>query len=217
MNIELARKNMIESQIRTWEVFDPAVLTGMEQVQREDFVPDGYRDLAFSDCNIPLGHDEVMMAPRVEARMIQALELKAGDRVLEIGTGSGFTAAVMARQAASVLSIDIHPDFTSMAEWNIQRAGVANIELRTADGAKGYFDGGPWDVVVFTGALPNFDDAFGEMLVSGGRMFVVVGKAPVMEACLFVRQSSGALRRTVLFETEIPLLRGVPQPSSFKF
>ncbi len=217
MDIEQARRNMIESQIRTWEVLDPTVLELIESVPREDFVPPEYRALSFSDTHIPIGHGEVMMTPKFEARMLQALSVEQTDRALEIGTGTGFVTALLTRLASSVVSIDIREDFISRATRTLADAGIRDVDLRVADGARGYIDDGTYDVVAVTGSLPIFDSHFLDMLSVGGRLFVVVGTAPVMEAMLLTKLSDSDWSQESLFETELAPLLGAPQPDGFVF
>jgi len=216
MNFEQARFNMIEQQIRPWEVLDQRVLDLMAAVPREDFVPEGYRRLAFSDTQIPLGHGEVMMAPRVEARLLQSLQLGAGDRVLEIGTGSGYLTALLASSAASVTTVDVHADFTAAAAAKLQGHGARNVSLHSGNAVAGW-DEGRYDVIAVTGSLPLLPDSIPAQLRNGGRLFMVVGTAPVMEAMLVVRVGDQAFSREILFETTVPPLVGAPSAEKFRF
>jgi protein-L-isoaspartate(D-aspartate) O-methyltransferase len=216
MNFEQARFNMIEQQIRTWEVLDQRVLDLMAAVPREDFVPEPFRRLAFSDTQIPLGHDEVMMAPKVEARLLQSLQIGPDDTVLEIGTGSGYLTAMLANSASSVTSVDIHADFTASATAKLRRHGVKNVSLHTGDAATGWGTD-LYDVIAVTGSLPELPDSIPAQLREGGRLFVVVGNAPVMEALLVVREGEQAYSRETLFETTIPPLVGAPSAEKFHF
>lgn len=217
MNLEQARFNMIEQQIRTWEVLDPRVLDLLARVPRERFVPAQYRGLAFVDMNIPLGRDEVMMAPKVEARLIQALELQPADTVLEIGTGSGYLTALLASLARHVYSVDIYPDFTARAGKALEALGIRNVTLETGDGVNGWEKYAPYDAIAVTGSLPLFDPCFQEQLKVGGRLFMIVGQAPVMETLLITRLGPREWTRESLFETDIPPLVNAPKPQAFVF
>lgn len=217
MDMEQARFNMVEQQIRTWEVLDQGVLDLLFAVRREDFVPERYRMLAFADMEIPLGHGEAMLSPKLEARILQALELKQGERVLEVGTGSGYMTALLASRAAHVVSVDIVPEFTAQAQQKLAGHGVTNVTLETGDAARGWTRAEPYDVIVVTGSLPVLPDAFAASLSVGGRLFAVVGEAPVMRAKLVTRVAEGAYRTDELFETCIPALKNVVQPQRFVF
>ncbi|MCL4316615.1 MAG: protein-L-isoaspartate O-methyltransferase [Gammaproteobacteria bacterium] len=217
MNLEQARFNMIEQQIRTWEVLDPRVLELLTRVPREQFAPAPYRGLAFADMNIPLGHGEVMMAPKVEARLIQALEVQAANTVLEIGTGSGYLTALLASLARHVHSVDIYPDFTAGAGATLAAQGIRNVTLETGDGANGWDRHAPYDVIAVTGSLPLFGAHFQEQLKVGGRLFMIVGQAPAMEALLITRLGPQEWSRESLFETDIPPLVNAPKPQVFVF
>ena len=216
MNFEQARFNMIEQQIRPWEVLDQRVLDLIAAIPREDFVPDPFRRLAFSDTQVPLGHGEVMMAPKVEARLLQSLQIGAGDTALEIGTGSGYLTALLAASAATVTSVDIHTDFTASATARLRRHGIKNITLQTGDAATGW-GGERYDVIAVTGSLPVLPDSLPAQLRVGGRLFVIAGSAPVMEALLVTRLDEDAFSREALFETTIPPLVGAPSAEKFRF
>ena len=215
MNIEQARLNMIEQQIRTWEVLDQAVLDLVASVPREQFVPEAFRALAFADTNIPLGHGEVMMAPKVEARMLQALTIQAEDRVLEVGTGSGYVTALLSRVARQVTSIDIHADLAAAAEIKLRRAGAGNVTLYTGNAVNGWEAGAPYDVIAVTGSVPLLQPSFQRQLAVGGRLFVIVGEPPVMEASLITRVDDNEWATESLFETDLPPLIGAPEPERF--
>jgi protein-L-isoaspartate(D-aspartate) O-methyltransferase len=217
MDIERARFNMVEQQIRTWEVLDPKVLDLLHRVRREEFVPEQYRSLAFAEMEIPLGHGEVMLAPRLEARMVQDLAPEPGDRILEVGTGSGYMTALLASLAAHVVSVDIVPGFTRTAGAVLAVHGIANVTLDTGDASRGWADRAPYDAIILTGSVPVLADAFRQSLKPGGRLLAVVGEPPVMEARLITRVSHGAYRSTGLFETCIAPLRNAPQPERFVF
>jgi len=217
MNIEQARFNMIEQQIRPWEVLDPQVLDLLFVVKREDFVPAAYRNLAFADMEIPLGSGQVMLAPRVEAKLLQELGIKKTDKVLEIGTGSGYMAALLAARAEHVVTIESRPELADFARQNLERAGVANVTVQTACGAAGWAQSGPYDAIVVSGALPSVPEALLKQLRVGGRLAVVVGEAPVMEAQLITCTGEGIYNTVNLFETVIPALDGVAQKPAFSF
>lgn len=217
MNVELARFNMIEQQIRTWEVLDDRVLTLLGQVRREAFVPASARSLAFADVNIPLGFGECMMAPKVEARMIQALSITEHDSALEIGTGSGYTAALLGMMAQEVVSVDIHAEFTQTAAAKLADASIRNVRCETGDAAYGWPTHDRYNVIAATGSYPLFPDELAQRLKIGGRLFVIVGEAPIMEALLITRVGEAAWRRESLFETYIPALQHVQTPQRFVF
>ena len=219
MDVEQARFNMVEQQIRPWDVLDQGVLDLLRELRREDFVPEEYRSLAFSDMEIPLGHGEVMLSPKFEATILQEAGVKAGDRVLEVGTGSGFMTALLARMAnrGLVRSVDIVPEFVARAEAILKRHGINNVVLEVGDAAQGWPQGGPYDIVVLTGSVPVLPAAFLASLKVGGRLFAVVGEAPVMEARLITRVAEDAYRTANLFETVIPPLKNAMQPQRFVF
>jgi protein-L-isoaspartate(D-aspartate) O-methyltransferase len=211
-----ARFNMVEQQIRTWEVLDQEVLDLLFEIRREEFVPDEYRSLAFADLEIPLGHGAKMLAPKLEARMLQELAVKPADRVLEVGTGSGYMTALLAKRGAHVTSVEIIPELSAQAATRLQAHGIANVTLEIGDAARGWV-GGPYDVIVLTGSVPVLADAFQRSLNPGGRLLAIVGVAPVMEARLITGAASGAGNTFELFETCIPALRNAPQAARFVF
>ncbi|MHB1291347.1 MAG: protein-L-isoaspartate O-methyltransferase family protein [Sulfuricella sp.] len=219
MDMEQARFNMVEQQIRPWDVLDQDVLDLLRQVRREDFVPEQYRELAFSDMEIPLGHGEAMLSPKLEARMLQEIGVKATDQVLEVGTGSGYMTALLARMAHQgwVCSVEIVPEFTLRAEAVLRQHGISNAALEVGDAARGWLKGGPYDVTVLTGSVPVLPEAFTACLKIGGRLFAVVGEAPVMEAQLITCVAEGVYRTTNLFETSVPPLKNAMQPQRFVF
>ena len=215
MSIEQARFNMIEQQIRPWEVLDPRVLELLPQVPREDFVPPAQRKLAFADTEIPLGHDQVMMPPRLEARLLQALAILPADTILEIGTGSGYLTALLARSGQHIYSVDIFAEFTVSARQKLTAHGINNVTLETGDAARGWNQHGPYDVIAVAGSLPLFADVFQQQLNVGGRLFMIVGRAPSMEALLITRVGPAEWTRESLFETCVPALINAPQPQAF--
>lgn len=208
MNLEQARVNMVEQQIRPWEVFDQRVLDRLAAVAREDFVPPAFRNLAYADVQISLGQGQVMLPPIIEGRLLQALDLKESESVLEIGTGTGYLTTVMAGLAGQVTSVDIFPELQRFPEQPL-----TNISLEAGDAARGWSKGGPFDAIAVTGALPDLPRAFLEALKPGGRLFAVLGRAPVMEAILITRVGEQEWSREGLFETVIPpLLNSEPKP-----
>ena len=217
MNIEQARFNMIEQQIRPWEVLDPQVLDLLFVVKREDFVPAAYRNLAFADMEIPIGSGQVMLAPRVEARLLQELGIKKTDKVLEIGTGSGYMAALLAAAAEHVVTIENRPELAEFARQNLERAGVTNVTIEVGNGASGWSQRGPYDAIVVSGALPSLPAALLKQLRVGGRLAAIVGEAPVMEAQLVTCSAEGAYNTVNLFETVVPALDGGETKSTFSF
>jgi len=217
MNIEQARFNMIEQQIRPWEVLDPQVLDLLFVVKREDFVPAAYRNLAFADLEIPLGSGQVMLAPRIEARLLQELGVQKTDKVLEIGTGSGYMAALLAARAEHVVSVECRPELADFARQNLERAKVTNVTVEVGDGANGWSQRGPYDVILVSGSVPTLPDALLKQLRVGGRLAVVVGEAPVMEAQLITCVADGIYNTVNLFETVTPALDSIAAKSGFAF
>ena len=216
MNIDFARRQMIDQQVRAWTVLDPAVLDVLSAVPREKFVPGPYVSLAFADTEIPLGHGEFMMTPTVEGRVLQALELRADDHVLEIGTGSGFLTACLAKLGGAVTSVDIRDDFVRDAAGKLAAAGIDNVDLRTMD-ATCELPGERYDAIAVTGSIETFDPRFVDALRPGGRLFVVVGTAPVMDARLVRRTGDADWQSESLFETNLgPLVHGT-LPPRFEF
>ena len=216
MNIDYARLQMVNQQVRGWNVYDEEVLEMLRTLPREDFVPQGYEPLAFADMPIPLDHGESMMTPTIEGRLLQALGLRGNERVLEIGTGSGFMTACLARLAAHVTSIDIHADFTESAKGKLERAEIDNVELLHMDATRDLPEG-RFDAIAVTGSIQTFDPRFVEALEENGRLFVVVGDAPAMEAKLIERTSEHDWQTVALFETDLkPLVHGA-RPAEFSF
>jgi protein-L-isoaspartate(D-aspartate) O-methyltransferase len=214
MNFEAARAQMLGQQIRAWEVLDDRVLRALEQTPRERFAPEEYRDLAFADTEIPLPHGQSMLAPKIEGRLLQSLQIEPIDRVLEIGTGTGFLTACLARLGASVVSVDIFPGFVDAARRKLDAEGVRNAELQTAD-ALGLELVEQFDAIAVTGSMPVLDDRFVRMLRPQGRLFVVVGRRPVMEARLITRSANGDTTSQDLFETVLTPLVNAERPEPF--
>jgi protein-L-isoaspartate(D-aspartate) O-methyltransferase len=206
---------MIEQQVRPWEVLDQRVLDVMSNTPREDFVPEKYRSLAFADINVPLGHDQVMMAPKVEGRLLQALAIRPGDSVLEVGTGSGFLTACLARLGNHVTSIEIFPEFSEKAAAVLAEHGIRNVTLQQGDAASGINSNTRYDVIAVTGSLPVDGEQFHANLAIGGRLFLILGKPPVMEAVLVTRVSEAGWTRESLFETALPPLINSEEPQRF--
>jgi protein-L-isoaspartate(D-aspartate) O-methyltransferase len=217
MNIEQARFNMIEQQIRPWEVLDPQVLDLLFVVKREDFVPDAYRNLAFADMEIPLGSGQAMLAPKIEAKLLQELGITKSDKVLEIGTGSGYMAALLAARAEHVVTVECRPELAEVARRNLERAGVNNVTVEVGNGANGWAQRGPYDAIVVSASLPAVPAALLRQLRVGGRLAVIVGEAPVMEAQLITCSAEGVYNTVNLFETVVPALDGVEARSAFSF
>ncbi|HTQ74970.1 MAG TPA: protein-L-isoaspartate O-methyltransferase [Burkholderiales bacterium] len=221
MSVEQARFNMIEQQIRTWEVLDQDVLDLLYAVRREEFVPAAYRKLAFSDLEIPLyegaSSGERMMQPKMEARILQELAVRKYERVLEVGTGSGYLAALLAARAQHVHSVEINPGLKAFAEDNLRRAAVENVTVEQGDAAQGWPSQGPYDIIVLTGSTPILPPAFLAQLKTGGRLFAVVGDPPVMEARLITCIGQGAHHSVDLFETSLAPLKNAMQPGRFQF
>jgi len=219
MDLNQARFNMIEQQIRPWEVLDPQVLELLTVVRREDFVPLAHQALAFVDMEIPTGQapGQAMLAPRVQARMVQDLALKKTDKVLEIGTGTGFTAALMAHQAAQVLSLEIDAGLAAQASANLQKAGVSNVKVRNADGSHGAAADGPFDAIVLSGSVAEVPQALLDQLATDGRLMAIVGDEPMMRATLIPRTGPNSFVTAQPWDTNAPRLSGFTQPSSFQF
>jgi protein-L-isoaspartate(D-aspartate) O-methyltransferase len=221
MNIEQARFNMVEQQIRTWDVLDQDVLDLLYVVRREEFVSPAYRGLAFSDMEIPLGdkpaEGERMWQPKLEARVLQTLAVRKTDLVLEVGTGSGYMTALLANRAQRVISVEINPALKALGEANLRGQMVDNVTVELGDAARGWERHGPYDVIILTGSTPVLPKELLAQLKPGGRCFAVVGDAPVMSARLTTCQGPGAFESTNLFETCLPALRNAAQPERFAF
>jgi len=217
MNLEQARTNMVEQQIRTWEVLDQDVLDLLYVVPREDFVPEKHRALAFSDMEIPIGEGERMWQPKMEARVLQELAVRKTDRVLEVGTGSGYLAALLSHRASHVFSVEIKPALAAFGRANLERHGVETVTLEIGDAARGWPGHAPYDVIVLTGSTPVLPRSFAEQLAPGGRLFAVVGEPPAMTARVVVATAQGVWHGTELFETVIAPLVNAEHAPRFRF
>ena len=217
MNLELARFNMIEQQIRPWDVLDTTVLHLLALVKREDFVPLAHKALAFVDMEVPLAGGQVMLAPRVEARMLQDLAVQKHEKVLEIGAGSGYMAALLAHRAQRVISLEINADLVATARANLQKAGIHNAEVRHGDGVKGVPVEGPFDVIVLSGSVAEVPQALLDALKVGGRLAAIVGDEPMMRATFVTRVSDTECRTTQPWDTVAPRLVNFAERSSFVF
>ena len=217
MNIEQARFNMIEQQIRPWNVLDQEVLDALHIVKREQYVPVACASLAFADTEIPLGNGASMFNPKVEARILQELQLKKHENVLEIGAGSGYMAALLANKSRHVTTIEINPALKEMAQQNLANANVSNVTVELGNGSEGWATGAPFDVIVISGALEVLPEVFLKQLKVGGRIAAIVGVAPVMQCVIITRVAETAYDTVQVFETNIKALASAPQPSHFEF
>ena len=216
-SLEIARFNMVEQQIRPAEVLDPRVLELVSEMPREDFVPEKYKNLAFSDIHIPIGHGQTMLKPIQEARLLQALEIQPSDNVLEVGTGSGYMTALLAKLADRVVSVEIVPELAQQAKAKLQAHNIDNVIIETGDAANGWRKSAPYDVIVVTGSMPLMAETLKNQLATNGRMCITVGKEPVMTVFLVTRVGENQWREEALFETVIPTLQNVQQPEAFVF
>jgi protein-L-isoaspartate(D-aspartate) O-methyltransferase len=212
-----ARFNMIEQQIRTWEVLDPQVLVTLSNTPREAFVPEAYRGLAFADIEIPLALGQHMLSPKIEGRFLQALQLQAKDKVLLVGAGSGYLAALMAQHCAQVTALEIFPELCALTTQNLAKQGIQNVQVIEADGHDGYEGQAPYDAIVFTASSPVEPEGVRYQLSIGGRMLIVLGKAPVMQATLVQRLAEHSFKQDVLFETSLTEMQNAPQAVAFRF
>jgi protein-L-isoaspartate(D-aspartate) O-methyltransferase len=217
MNIEQARFNMVEQQIRPWNVLDLSILELLSNVKREAFVPAAFKDLAFADTELPLGHGQCMLAPRLEARLLQDVGVQPHESVLEIGTGSGYMTALLAHRAHKVTSLELNPDLVKTARANLRNAGVQNVEVKQADGALLTEADGSFDVIVLSGSVTEVPQALLQMLKVGGRLAAVVGNEPVMCATFITRTSTSDFRTTQPWDCDAPRLQNFPEPSKFQF
>ena len=217
MSIEQARFNMIEQQIRPWDVLDQGVLSLLAVVKREDFVPAEHRAKAFFDTEIPLGHGQFMLPPRVEARFLQELDVRKHERVLEIGTGSGYLTALLAHKAREVVSVEVQPELAKAAIANLRRASISNAVVLEGDASKGLPTQGPFDVIVLSGSVASVPKALLAELKVGGRLIAIVGQEPVMRATIVTRVGDQEFRNVEVFDTVAPRLSGFDEPSRFTF
>lgn len=217
MSIEQARFNMIEQQIRPWDVLDQGVLSLLAVVKREDFVPPEHRGMAFFDTEVPLGHGQVMLAPKVEGRYLQELDVHRHERVLEVGTGSGYMAALLSHRAREVVTVEIVPELAKTAIENLRRAAITNVSVLQADASKGLPTPGPFDVIVLSGSVAAVPKQLLDELKVGGRLIAIVGQEPVMRATLVTRVGDQEFRHVELFDTVAPRLVGFGEPSRFAF
>lgn len=217
INIEQTRFNMVEQQIRTWDVLDQKVLDLLYKTKREEYVPAAYRNMAFMDMEIPLEHDAVMLTPKMEARIIQELHIRKTDKILEIGTGTGYMTALLAQLGAHVYSVEIEPALLAAAKINLQVHDIHNVTLEQGDGAKGWAAHAPYDVIVLTASTPVLPDSFKNNLAPGGRLFAIVGEEPVMEATLITCIAPDQFHSKFLFETCTAPLKNAMQVEQFHF
>jgi protein-L-isoaspartate(D-aspartate) O-methyltransferase len=217
MNIEQARFNMIEQQIRPWDVLDPEVLELLHVVKRENFVPVAHKALAFVDAEIPLPGGAAMLNPKVEARLLQDVNLKKHESVLEIGTGSGYMAALLAHKGRHVTTVEVSPELKALAEKNLADNGVTNVTVELGNGAQGWTNGAPFDVIVVSASLPVLPEALLQQLKVGGRLAVIIGQSPAMKAQLITRTGEAGYDTRTLFETDVKALSSAVEPSKFQF
>jgi len=217
MDLNQARFNMIEQQIRPWEVLDPQVLELLTVVRREDFVPLAHKALAFVDMEIPLGHGQVMLAPRVQARMVQDLAVQKTDKVLEIGAGTGFITALLAHQGARVLGLEANAELAAQANTNLQKAGVTNAQVRHADGSQGAAGEGPFNAILLSGSVAEVPQHLLDQLAVGGRLIAITGDEPMMRATLFTRTGPSSFVTSQPWDANAPRLAGFAETPAFNF
>ncbi|MEI2768943.1 MAG: protein-L-isoaspartate O-methyltransferase [Nitrosomonas sp.] len=217
MNLEETRSIMVVQQIRPWYVLDDSVLDMLYKIKREDFIPSENRSLAFVDMEIPLGYGQIMLAPKVEARILQELKVTKSDKILEVGSGSGYMTALLAEKGNHVYSVEILPELKSLAEKNLKGYNIQNVTLEQGDAAQGWTKHAPYDVIALTGSTPVLPEVFKQSLNIGGRLFAIVGEDPVMEALLITRTGLTEFTTRNLFETSIIPLMNAQQPEKFLF
>lgn len=217
MDIEQTRFNMVVQQIRPWYVLDDNVLDLLYKLKREEFVPAESQVMAFVDMEIPLGHGQVMLTPKMEARIVQELHINPTDKILEVGSGSGYMTALLAQRGEHVYSVEIIPELKAMAEKNLQAHGITNVTLEQGDAARGWPQHAPYDAIVLTASTPALPEAFQNSLNPGGRLFAIVGEDPVMEALIITCTAPGEFTTTKLFETSTAPLINALQPARFTF
>lgn len=218
-NVEQARENMILNQFRPWSVLDNRLLDILRTIPRENFMPEAYRELAFVDMPIPISDDQVLFPPKMEARLIQALDVQPADRVLELGTGTGYTAAVLAKLGKKVISVGVNPEIAENAKKNVAESGIDDLDVtfEVGDVADGWPKHRPYDVIFVTGSLPIYSDIFEKELSVGGRLLVIVGVSPAMEVMLITRVTENEWTRESLMETDVPSLADAQEPDKFVF
>jgi protein-L-isoaspartate(D-aspartate) O-methyltransferase len=219
LDLDKARFNMIEQQVRPWEVLDAHVLELLDTVHRDLFVPAGQQALAYVDMELPVGtgQGQVMLAPRVQARMVQELALQSTDKVLEVGTGTGFTAALMAQQAEQVLSLETDAQLAEQARANLARANIHNVQVRQADGSHGAAADGPFDAIMLSGSVPEVPQSLLDQLKVGGRLVAIVGQEPIMRATIITRVSDHSWSTQQPWDANAPRLTGFVEPTRFEF
>ncbi|MGA2655458.1 MAG: protein-L-isoaspartate O-methyltransferase [Gammaproteobacteria bacterium] len=217
MDFSAARHNMVASQVRTWDVFAPKVLDAMAELPREDFVPEVYKNLAYADTAIPLSSSQTMLPPKEQGRILQALEIKPDDRVLEICTGTGYLTTLLAQFAKEVVSVDINPEIQAQAKNNLAKHHINNVKLITQDASHGFENHGLFDVIVITGGLPLLPQAYKKLLNVNGRIFAILGKAPIMKATLFTFNANNILSEKILYETVVPMMEHANHLKEFNF
>ncbi len=217
MNFEQARHNMVEQQIRTWTVLDTLVLDTLEHFERENYVPEAYRRVAYADIAIPLEHGQEMMHPKLEAHALQVADVKKTDNILEIGTGSGCLTAMLATLGKHVDSVDIFPDFQKSAMEKLQRDGLTNVTMIEGCGSKGWGEKDQYDVIVLTASMPELPQQYVDALAVGGRLFAMIGEGETMEAISIVRTHGDCWKEKSLFETELPVMINASKPEEFVF
>lgn len=217
VNLEEARRQMVEQQVRSWSVLDPEVIRVMAELPRDRYTPARYRNLAYADSTIPIGHGEIMLQPSVHGRMLQAVQVKEGERVLEIGTGTGYLTACLAALGGHVRSVDIHEDFVQGTRELLAAEGFGRVEVAREDAHLLPSDGPEWDVIVVTGSLPVREPSFTQSLAPNGRLLWIIGEAPAMRVELVTRVGADEWRREGQFETVVPALAGAAAPRRFQF
>ena len=217
MNFEQARFNMVEQQIRPWEVLDFGVLDVLMSVRREEFVPEAYKGVALSEAEIPLGNGSAMLIPVIEGKILQAVQVKASDKVLEVGAGSGYFAALLAAKADWVRTVEIEPALVNMAHDNLKRYGVENVIVEEGDAIRGWPSNAPYDLIVVSGGVPFIPETLLQQIKVGGRLFAFVGEPQLMTAQLVTCVAEGKYTTESLFENAVPMMRNAPQKNAFSF
>ncbi len=217
MDFVSARHNMVASQVRTWDVLDPRVLSAMEQLPREDFVPELFKNLAYADTAIPLYGQQTMLPPKEQGRILQAVAIAPHERVLEVCTGTGYLTALLAQFAKEVVSVDIDPNQQAQAQRNLTQHGINNVELVTQDASHGFEQHGSFDVIIITGGLPKLPQSYKNILNLHGRIFVTIGQAPLMHATLMYHPTVDVWQETVLYETVVPMMENTAALKEFDF